>query len=379
MFWLSITAVYDGAQTPTYPWGWKARPAHWLDDGVIFTVQSPDLATGYQPPVGGVRPLENSAVCPQSASYDLSFALDTPGSYVKWDQPFTGLRDWPHYEDQVSMATLTKASGTTLKWEQLPDLDATGVDVDAADDSPRTWPPQILADDFECKVSGPLTAIDLWGSWFYDILPDRDANNVRFTLNIHKDLPASGAAGYSRPGEILWKKTFSPGEFTVSRLDSKLESFYSPCTNLYVPYNHKYVYRYSFPIKDTEAFDQTGTPDKPVIYWLSVQAYLVQKPGTSPTRWGWKTSVREWNDVAVYAEGTDAATASWKTLAYPATHSYYGRKVGLAFRLTTGDQSGGLTVQYQVADDLLCNSRNPITAAVWWGSYLGYNYQPCAC
>jgi hypothetical protein len=162
-------------------------------------------------------------------------------------------------------------------------------------------------------------------------------------------------------------------------VDSELESFYSPCTNFYLPGNHKYVYRYDFSIPGDKAFRQTGTADRPVIYWLSVQAYLVHTPGTSPTRWGWKTSTREWNDVAVWAQGTDAATASWKKLDYPSRHPWYGRKTGLSFRLTTQEQSEGLTVQYQVADDWLCDSRNPITAAVWWGSYLGYYYQPCQC
>ena len=47
--------------------------------------------------------------------------------------------------------------------------------------------------------------------------------------------------------------------------------------------------------------------------------------------------------------------------------------------MTTSDQSSGLTVQSQAADDWMCDSRHPITAAVWWGSYIGYNYQPCAC
>jgi hypothetical protein len=381
VFWLSITAIYAGNQTTKYPWGWKTRPAHWMDDAVTFSALASDIPVGYQPSANTMNPIQNSAVCQQAASYDMCFALDTLASYVKWDQPFTGLDDWPHYEDQPSVATLTQASSIAMKWQQLPDLKSTGVDMDATEDSPATWPAEILADDFQCTIPGPLTGIDIWGSWYFDILPDGDANNVEFTLSIHKDVPAPPAtvAGYSRPGVVLWSKTFAPGHVTVSRQDAGPESFYHPILNFYLPGSDASVYRYHFDINSSEAFNQTGTAASPVTYWLSVQAHLTRKAGGCATRWGWKTSVSQWNDMPVYAAGTDATTAAWKMLGYPSTHPYAGQKVGLAFQLTTSDQSGGLTVQSQVADDWKCNSRNPITAAVWWGSYPGYNYQSCAC
>ena len=92
------------------------------------------------------------------------------------------------------------------------------------------------------------------------------------------------------------------------------------------------MYRYQFKINSTEAFYQTGTATSPVTYWLSVQAHRVREAGGCATRWGWKTSVTRWNDTAVYAAGTDATTAAWKMLAYPAGHPSAGRNVGLAFR-----------------------------------------------
>ena len=49
VFWLSITAVYTGNQTTKYPWGWKTRPAHWMDDAVTFPVLASDIPVGYQP------------------------------------------------------------------------------------------------------------------------------------------------------------------------------------------------------------------------------------------------------------------------------------------------------------------------------------------
>jgi hypothetical protein len=381
VFWLSITALYQSTSTPGYPWGWKTRPGYWNDEAVTFTLRASSISSGIEPATSGIQPTKNSSVCPPEESrYDMAFALDTDPDYVKWDQSFTSLRDWQHYEDVVSVASDAGAAGYAVKWEQQPDLGQTGVDVDATRDFPQTWSPQILADDFECTSPTPITGIDLWGSWFYDILPDGNAEDVRFTLNIHRDVPASlSGTGYSIPGTILWSQTFGPGEFSVNKIDADIQSFYSPCSKWYIPFNHQEVYKYSFAIDSQKAFKQTGTAQQPVIYWLSVQAYIVHKPGNNPTRWGWKTSTREWNDVAVYAESTDPNTANWQKLDYPSAHSYYGRKTGLAFALSTAEQNDGLLIQYQVADDWLCNSTYPVTAAVWWGSYKGYYYRPCAC
>ena len=380
VFWLSITALYQGAHMPSYPWGWKTRPAHWLDDAVVFSLTTSDFSAGLEPTTNGMQPSKNSAVC-QPESYDTAFLLDTDPEYVKWDQPFTGLRDWAHYEDQVSMASGAGGDGVSIKWEQPPDLSGNGVDIDATRDVPRTWPPQILADDFECKTPGRIATIDLWGSWFSDYLSGADASKVQLTLNIHKDIPASQShTGYSMPGQILWTETFNSGEFSVSKVDADLQPFYSPCTKWYIPNNHRDVYKYTFHIDQQYAFQQTGTAQQPVVYWLSVQAYLTHPAGSIPTRWGWKTSTREWNDVAVYAQSTDAANADWKVLEYPSLHAYYGRKVGLSFEIiTAGYDDDSLSIQYLVADDWLCNSPYPITAAAWWGSYLGYVYRTCEC
>ena len=50
------------------------------------------------------------------------------------------------------------------KWVQFPDLDYTGIDVNAT-------APYILADDFLCIETGPITDIHIWGSWYHDMLP----------------------------------------------------------------------------------------------------------------------------------------------------------------------------------------------------------------
>ena len=71
-------------------------------------------------------------------------------SYIKWEQAFTGLRDWPYYEDEQSHGR-ARARVPATKWTQQPDVTSAGVDVDFTKDLPPTWPTTICADDFECK------------------------------------------------------------------------------------------------------------------------------------------------------------------------------------------------------------------------------------
>ncbi len=56
-----------------------------------------------------------------------------------------------------------------LKWIQHPDLSMMGIDV-AAGVSPDGTD-YLLADDFLCTMSGPLTDFRIWGSWLGDYLP----------------------------------------------------------------------------------------------------------------------------------------------------------------------------------------------------------------
>ena len=54
-------------------------------------------------------------------SYDMAFELDTDPNYIKWEQTYTGIRDWPHYEDEESMATVDTVVEPITKWYQKPD------------------------------------------------------------------------------------------------------------------------------------------------------------------------------------------------------------------------------------------------------------------
>ena len=232
VFWISVTAVYTGSPGPQYPWGWKTRPRPWSDGAVKAEFRRDDIRIGFVLDPTTVQPIANSLLCERQDKYDMAFELDTDPAWIKWEQPFTGLRDWPYYEDEESLAI--GAPGAASKWSQQPDTTSAGVDVDFTKDLPPTWPTTICADDFECRETGPVTSITLWASWYHDVLSGGSAENATFTLSIRQDIPADrSATGYSMPGKVLWQKTFRQGEFTVEPVQTYAESYYSPANSTF--------------------------------------------------------------------------------------------------------------------------------------------------
>jgi hypothetical protein len=209
------------------------------------------------------------------------------------------------------------------KWIQDPDLSDLGIDVNCSYDL-------ILADDFQCMETGYITGIHIWGSWLDDYLPfGEDPNGVVFTLSIHADTPA-GPGTFSMPGDVLWVRTFQPGEFT-SRIWSQgtPEGWMDPPDQYSFPADWT-CWQYNFLIPSVEAFHQLGTPSNPIVYWLDVKA----EPSDGNARFGWKTSQNHWNDDAVWGVGLEPYTGSWFELRYPPGHDYYGTSIDLAFVVT---------------------------------------------
>ncbi len=371
VFWLSITAIYPPITIPYPQWGWKTRPQHWMDDAVRFQVVGP-FPTAFSNDFGIEELI--STYCGQIQSYDMTFELDTDPNYIKWEQAYTGIRDWPHYEDEESLAIETTAA---TKWTQKPDLSETGLDVDATDDIPPTWSPQALADDFKCATTGPITHIRVWGSWYNDILPARFPENVVFKLGIYEDIPASQSpTRYSMPGKLLWSRDFKSGEFAAIKYAERLkEGWYVPCKPIYEPSADTICWQFDFDMDRSQAFVQRqGT-----IYWLAVQSQLVHAPMTEATRFGWKTSADHWNDDAVWRTEIMPISRPWEELLYPQRHPLEGKSIDLAFELSTETQKEQLQIRRLVADDWLCTRITPVTAIVWWGSYIGYQYEACQC
>ncbi len=280
------------------------------------------------------------------------------------------------------------------KWVQMPDLTPNGMDVDITirdlQDGQDFSYIRVLADDFQCTQTGPITDIHIWGSWKDDILPPDilidslpgtittdipGSENVMFFLGILRDIPAvtdpadpNIVLEHSRPGELLWGTYFYPGQYT-SRLYHTLprdatgapngEGWYDAHDDIYTPNADENIWQYNFLIDEVQAFKQEGTSDEPITYWLSVLASVEPGPdisipgvvndviGETGPLFGWKTSPDQWNDDATYAnvvqddngpitgpDGLQYGFSDWSELVYPDQHEFAGRSADLAFVIT---------------------------------------------
>ena len=221
-----------------------------------------------------------------------------------------------------------QAAGPLPKWVQPPDMTPMGLDVKAT-------APVILADDFLCTNRGPITNIQVWGSWLGDYLPSGNAAAVAFRLKIYGDIPAGALQDWSMPaGTVLWEKMFYnagyPTTFTVEPYytlpsEPEGEGWFDPSTGTYTPDADYTIWRYNFDIPLAEAFEQLGTPGASIIYWLALEAF-VQDPDA---HFGWKSSSNHWNDDAVWS--LDGSAPIWNELRYPSGHELVGQSIDLAF------------------------------------------------
>lgn len=219
-----------------------------------------------------------------------------------------------------------------MHYPQLPDTSITGIDIDNTG--------IVLADDFLCIETGPITDIHIWGSFADDILPVNGVDWMSFELSIHEDLPIGDPRNpypYSIPGALLWSTSFCGPQhgpdngFAVQLWEAPVEEwFWDPLTGT-VTTDHE-CYQYNFYIDPAEAFVQQEN----TIYWLDVKGTAVCEDAT----FGWKTSLDHWNDDAVYFE--DLIPEEPIELRYPTWHPMASESINMAFVITPEPASLGL-------------------------------------
>ena len=290
-YWLAVRAQLDPQTTQLF--GWKTALVPYNDAAVWGTVDASGL------PAGDWQSMTNPLT---AKPIDLAFKLTTP----------------------TNLPPPTCCPETNgVKYGQNPNL-RTGLDVDAT--SAHGW---VLADDFPCTSTGPITDIHLWGSWLNDLVD----YSAAFTLTIWSDVPANPTGGsgalYSHPGVPLWSQTFT--NYALCPYLSLPEGFREPGFNGGLPNpigGSTNLYYYCF--YPTNPFVQQGTAAQPTNYWLSVSA----TPGIAGSQllFGWKSSALAYNDAAVAANGAGLypPPTAWNPMLDPTTN-----KLNLAFKLTT--------------------------------------------
>jgi hypothetical protein len=216
--------------------------------------------------------------------------------------------------------------GNVVKFRQNPDPTIRGMDV-LNSWLTNTGPATLLADDFICTRTGPVTDIHVWGSWKDDLVDYWPT----FWVGIWSDMPASNNVP-SQPGQLLWWQQFSPGQYRASvQQKVPFEQFLNPnAPPAIIGVDHQ-IWKYDFFPQNP--FRQLGSAQLPKVYWLSV----VTK--TAPGRvFGWKTTPDHYNDFAVYAPTILTfgpgypmpQPPGWQVITDP-----QGRKRELSFMLTT--------------------------------------------
>jgi subtilisin family serine protease len=284
VFWLAISAVYPDDINVVYPWGWKTRPWHWMDDAVIYECR----VVGWEPCGAEPFPLCPIIQCafwpikdPMFAeSYDLAFELGTDANYVKWEQPFTGLQDWPHYEDQLSMG----GGGGEPNNIAL-----------------------LAADDWRCEQRTAVTAAAWWGSYMgyaYHACWDAITRPVKpdyFYLTIWDDVPDPNPGDpttFSHPNDIIWQYRAYDYDEVLVGYDKHPEG--SP---------DEPVFRYSVKLPEESWFVQRNVNN---IYWFSVVA--VYNRSIPSYNWGWTNHEHVFNDDAVKGLFDPLGGWSWREL-----------------------------------------------------------------
>jgi hypothetical protein len=168
-----------------------------------------------------------------------------------------------------------------MLYPQLPDVNGWDIAVDGLN---------VVADDFLCTQSGPITSIHFWGSWRSDVPEVID--NIH--LSIHADIPAgTGFIPWSQPGELLWEYDTGPVGFQEFPWpESGLQGYYDPFTGITATEDHFLIWQYNITDFPNPFIQEEGT-----IYWLDIH---VDTPDQG--QFGWKTSLDHWNDDAVSGE-----------------------------------------------------------------------------
>jgi len=292
VYWLDVQAQVNQTlpPPPVFLFGWKTCPTNWNDCAVWVNAQEP-----------------------------------YSGNWSKLIYP----AGHPHQGQPVDMAFRinqgTQMGQEIIKWSQppLPYIPTNGYN---GWNQSSIEGQQIVADDWACTNSNPVTDIHWWGSfigWSMPGIPEQPTPTlpIGFQITIWTDVPQGANDPFSHPGTILWQIYCTNFTWEFVGWD------FDPRNPLAPP---EACFKWSQDLLSEEWFYQEpgrGTN----IYWVSIAAvYAAGQQIDYP--WGWKTRPHDINSLA-----PDAAVASddvspwgWSPIQYPP-----GTPWDMAFELTT--------------------------------------------
>lgn len=239
IYWLVVQANLDEPQMPGFL-GWKTSTNHWNDAAVWAYGAMPGSPVWHELLYPPGHPKAGRRV-------DLAFQLSGVDNV---------------YE---------------LKWSQPPICTNTGNVFNGWDEESVYGSDQIVADDWMCLRTNPVTDVCWWGSLigWSDPVP-RDLPPA-FVITIWSDEPA-GQLPFSTPRECLWLYRCTNYTWSFAGWDFDPRGQQAPPDACF-----------KFECELPEGFFQP-TPSN--IYWISIAADYGQSP--SPTYpWGWKTRPRD--------------------------------------------------------------------------------------
>jgi hypothetical protein len=164
-------------------------------------------------------------------------------------------------------------------------------------------PNPIMADDWPCYDSRPITDIHWWGSfigWTQPNLPPvlPKGFHIGIWTDVAKNDP-NNQFTFSHPGTLLWeyRGTCTSWVWNFAGYDKDPRQAGGM--------ENEACFQFTQLLSENEWFQQEPNedPNIPHIYWLSIAAIYDQEP--TSYLWGWKTRPHVFNDDAVRINNTD--------------------------------------------------------------------------
>lgn len=294
VLWISITAIYPPDAQPINMWGWKTRPYVWRDGAIMPAIMGEWPTYDERLFPGRIYPIESSKLCGQSRPYDVCFELLTDEPWVKWDQPFTGIRDWPYYAD----------------------VESQGVSIRQNENIGR-----VVADDWLCERDTPVIAAAWWGSYIGYGYEACACEQSREPPRPDYFLLRMWTGHAEMPGDVIWEYRAYDYDEVLAGYDRHPEG--EP---------NEPVFRYSVRLPEDSWFRQSAADGA---YWFSVTAVYTDPLPMILHPWGWTNHAHGAGAGAVAIDYFAAPRPEWRPLRDPEDHP-----VDMSFTLFTSPPSG---------------------------------------